>query len=147
MIGGRSCLQHYFTMCNLYTCSKIMASPETVYPERCIPPCLAAWHWRSLSWPPPGRRKTLAWGLGRMQGLQEGQGLWPLLRNHCCGRSVGGGHWEVRCQRKMGPCPEVALEYWRGARWGRCPKSKLRRSRWLGTRSPAPARSVNDPSP
>lgn len=112
-----------------------------------IPPCLAAWHLRSLRWPPTEQRKTSAWGLGQTQGPQEGQGLCPVLHNHCCGSSAGGGHWEVMPQWKMGPCIEVPLEYWRGARWERCPKSKLRRSRWLGTPSPAPAQSVNDPSP
>lgn len=79
--------------------------------RHCIPPCLAAWHWRSLSWPPPAQRKISASGLSWMQGLQEGRGLWPVIRNHCRGSSVGGGHWEVRGQGSMGPCPEAALEY------------------------------------
>lgn len=140
-------LKLYFIMCVLYihTHGEMMAS--LVCSEHVIPLCLVAWHWRSQSLPPPERRKISAGGLGQLWGRQGGQGLWPALRNRCCGSSAGGGHWWTRCQREWGPCTEAALEYWRGARWGRCPKSTLRRSRWPGTRSPAAARTLNDPSP
>ena len=110
------------------------------------PPCLAAWRWRSQSWPPPVQRKTEAWGLWHT-GLQERRALWLAPRSRCCGSPVGGGHWEVTGQGQGTPCPEVALECWTGAWWGRCPRSTLRRSRWLGTRCPGAARSPSDPSP
>ena len=113
---------------------------------RYTPPCLAAWRWTSQSSPPPVQRKTEAWGLWRT-GLQERRALWLALRNRCCGSPGGGGHWEVMGQGQGRPCPEVALECWTGERWGRCPRSTLRRSKWLGTRSPAAARSQSDPSP
>lgn len=112
-----------------------------------IPPCLAAWHWRSQSSLPQGQRRTSALGRWPVQGLRGRWALWPELRTHCCGRWEGGVRWLAMPPMPNAPCTRAARECWRGARWERWSRSALRRSRWPGTRSPVPGQWMSDPSP